>query len=45
MGQLLGREGRKAFTATTVYGSDGVVLGAARSTWFTVDPRVFAVVQ
>jgi hypothetical protein len=43
MGQLLGREGRKAFTATTVYGSDGAVLGAARSTWFTVDPRAFAV--
>lgn len=42
MGQLLGSDGRKAFTATTVYGSDGAVLGAARSIWFTVDPRAFA---
>lgn len=39
MGQLLGRDGRKAFTATTLYDGDGRVLGRARATWFEVDPQ------
>jgi hypothetical protein len=41
MGQLLRREGRRAFTATTLYDSDGSVLGRARATWVEIDPRTF----
>ncbi|RPF28419.1 hypothetical protein [Georgenia muralis] len=36
MGQLLATEGRKSFTATTLYGEDGRVVGRARSTWIAV---------
>ncbi|MGH8774324.1 MAG: hypothetical protein ACRDWI_03855 [Jiangellaceae bacterium] len=36
MGLLLGGEGRKTWTATTAYGSDGRELGRAHSTWITV---------
>lgn len=42
MGHLLGRDGRKAFTGTTLYAGDGTVLGRAMATWLEVDPRVFA---
>ena len=42
MGHLLGREGRKAFTATTLYGANGVVLGRASAIWLEVDPRIFS---
>lgn len=38
MGRLLGREGRKAFAATTLYDGDGRVLARAASTWIEVDP-------
>ena len=38
MGRLLGRERRKAFTATTLYDGDGRVLGRAHATWIEVDP-------
>jgi hypothetical protein len=36
MGQLLATEGRKSFTATTLYGEDGRLVGRARSTWIAV---------
>jgi hypothetical protein len=36
MGLLLGAEGRKTWTATTAYGSDGRELGRAHSTWLTL---------
>lgn len=36
MGRLEGSEGRKTWTATTVYGDDGRELGRARATWITV---------
>ncbi|MDP9444360.1 MAG: hypothetical protein M3P83_08435, partial [Actinomycetota bacterium] len=42
MGRLLGQEGRRTFTATTVYDSDGRVVGRAEHTWVAVDPRTFA---
>jgi hypothetical protein len=42
MGHLIGRDGRKTFTATTLYTGDGTVLGRASATWLEVDPRVFA---
>ena len=37
MGQLLGRDGRKVFTATTVYRADGSLSAQARATWITID--------
>lgn len=36
MGQLLGSEGRKTWTATTCYGADGRELGRAHATWITI---------
>lgn len=36
MGALVGTEGRKTWTDSTVYGSDGRVLGRARSTWIAL---------
>lgn len=36
MGRLDGREGRKAFTSTTAYGSGGRVLGHARAVWIEI---------
>jgi len=36
MGLLLGSEGRKTWTATTVYGADGRELGRAHATWISV---------
>ncbi|HET8969672.1 MAG TPA: hypothetical protein VFN19_01325, partial [Candidatus Nanopelagicales bacterium] len=36
VGQRLGVDGRKAFTASTAYDSDGRVLGHAESTWIAV---------
>ncbi|MGH3318965.1 MAG: hypothetical protein ACRDN9_02090 [Streptosporangiaceae bacterium] len=33
MGRLLGREGRKAYTTTTLYDDDGRVLARAQATW------------
>jgi hypothetical protein len=41
MGQLLGHEGRKTFTATTLYDSDGRVVARAEHVWIAVDPRTF----
>jgi len=36
MGQLLGAEGRKTWTASTVYGPDGRELGRAHATWISI---------
>lgn len=42
MGRLLGQEGRKASTATTLYDEDGRALAWARAVWIGVDPALFA---
>lgn len=36
MGSLVGTEGRKTWTDSTLYGADGRVLGRARSTWIAL---------
>lgn len=36
MGQLLGSEGRKTWTASTVYGADGRELGRANAIWISI---------
>jgi len=41
VGRVLGEEGRKTFTASTLYDSDGRVLARARHTWILVDPALF----
>ncbi|WP_405061823.1 hypothetical protein OG474_09275 [Kribbella sp. NBC_01505] len=41
LGQLIGMDGRKTFTASTLYDSDGRVLARARHTWISVDPALF----
>ncbi|WP_235737282.1 hypothetical protein [Nocardioides alcanivorans] len=41
MGGLLGHEGRKWFTATTILDSDRRVVARARHTWIEVDPSAF----
>lgn len=41
MGQSLGQDGRKTFTAATLYDSDGRIVGLAEHTWITVDRRSF----
>lgn len=38
MGRVLGQEGRKAFTTTTLYDGDGRVLARAHAVWLAVDP-------
>jgi hypothetical protein len=38
MGRVLGQEGRKTFTTTTAYDTDGRVLGRAHAVWIAVDP-------
>lgn len=40
MGRLLGREGRKAMTATTLYDEDERVLARATSVWIEIDPSL-----
>jgi hypothetical protein len=42
MGRLLGEDGRKTFTATTLYDSDGRVVARAEHVWIAVDPAMFA---
>ena len=37
----LGADGRKSFTASTLYDADGRVVAAARHTWIQVDPAAF----
>jgi hypothetical protein len=41
MGRLLGQDGRKTFTATTLYDSDGRVVARAQQVWIAVDPAAF----
>jgi hypothetical protein len=41
VGQHLGRDGRKSFTASTLYDADGRVVAAAEHTWVSVDPAAF----
>jgi hypothetical protein len=41
VGRHLGTDGRKSFTASTLYDADGRVVGAARHTWINVDPSAF----
>ncbi|MEZ5194118.1 MAG: hypothetical protein R2734_17635 [Nocardioides sp.] len=41
VGQRLGAEGRKTFTAAILYTADGRVVGRAEHVWFTVDPADF----
>jgi len=41
VGRHLAAEGRKSFTASTLYDADGRVVAAARHTWIQVDPAVF----
>lgn len=36
MGRLLGAEGRKTWTTSTVYGADGRELGRAQATWISI---------
>jgi hypothetical protein len=40
VGRLLGIEGRKTFTCTTLY-DEGRMIGRAEQTWITVDPATF----
>jgi hypothetical protein len=41
VGRRLGAEGRKTFTASTLYDGDGRVVATARHTWVQVDPAAF----
>ncbi len=41
VGRHLSTEGRKSFTASTLYDADGRVVATARHTWIQVDPSVF----
>ncbi len=41
MGQSLGQEGRKSYTAATLYDSDGRIVGLAEHTWISVDRSAF----
>lgn len=42
MGTTSGREGRKTFTASTLYDADGRVVAVAEHVWIAVDPAAFA---
>ncbi|MPZ95663.1 MAG: hypothetical protein GEU96_12320 [Propionibacteriales bacterium] len=41
MGRLLGEDGRKTFTATTLYDSDGRIVARAEHLWIAIDPTTF----
>ena len=41
VGRHLGTDGRKSFTASTLYDADGRVVAGARHTWIQVDPAMF----
>jgi hypothetical protein len=41
VGLELGSQGRKAFTASTIYDSDGRIVARARHVWIEVDPAAF----
>jgi hypothetical protein len=42
VGLARGRDGRKTFTASTLYDSDGRVVACAEHVWVAVDPAAFA---
>jgi hypothetical protein len=42
VGADLGVEGRKTFTSSTLYDSDGRIVARARHVWIAVDPAAFA---
>jgi len=42
VGLALGQEGRKTFTASTLYDADGRVVACAEHVWVAVDPATFA---
>ena len=41
VGRHLGRDGRKSFTASTLYDGAGRIVASARHTWLQVDPAMF----
>ncbi len=41
VGRHRGTDGRKSFTASTLYDADGRVVASARHTWLQVDPAAF----
>ncbi len=41
VGEVRGSEGRKTFTASTLYDPDGRVVGRAEHVWITIDPADF----
>ena len=41
VGNLRGVDGRKSFTASTLYDADGRVVATAEHTWIAVDPSIF----
>jgi hypothetical protein len=41
VGEGRGQDGRKTFTASTLYDSDGRVVATAEHTWIAVDPALF----
>jgi hypothetical protein len=41
MGTAHRSEGRKTFTASTLYDSDGRIVARARHVWIAVDPAAF----
>jgi hypothetical protein len=41
MGEARGQEGRKTFTASTLYDSDGRIVARAAHVWVAVDPDSF----
>jgi hypothetical protein len=41
VGQARGRDGRKTFTASTLYDADGRVVAVAEHVWVAVDPAAF----
>jgi hypothetical protein len=41
VGRELGTEGRKTFTASTIYDSDGRIVARAEHIWIAVDPTAF----
>jgi hypothetical protein len=41
VGRHLATDGRKSFTASTLYDADGRVVASARHTWIQVDPSAF----
>ena len=42
VGLACGREGRKTFTASTLYDADGRVVARAEHVWVAIDPTAFA---